>query len=149
VVGAAFRQQSDAVTRDEVIVLLTPHIIKDDDVYAQQSEKEMRDASRLRAGVLKDMMPWGRERLADAQYQHAVHEMDKDHPDKGKAIWYLNSAIDLNPTFQEALDLKQEIEGKEIMASDNSSLYHFVSRSLLADMGADRSEHAAECRGGC
>ena len=135
-VGAAFRQQADTTSRDEVIVLLTPHIIKDDDVYSLQSEKEMRDAEKLRVGVRRDMMPWGRERLAEGCYDQAVNEMNKDHPDKARAIWYLNCATDLNPTFQEAIELKQDISGKEITTVDNSSLYHFVSKAMLADIGS-------------
>jgi len=37
IAGVLFRQQADTTDREEVIILLTPHIIKDDDAYAALS----------------------------------------------------------------------------------------------------------------
>ena len=48
-----------------MIILLTPHIIKDDAAYAAAGEEALKQAERLRVGVRKGMMPWGRERLAE------------------------------------------------------------------------------------
>ena len=61
-----FRQQHDTTAREEVIILLTPHIVKDDAAYSRAQRKQMKNAEKLRVGVRKGMMPWGRERLAEA-----------------------------------------------------------------------------------
>ena len=69
VVGAAFRNQSDRTLREEIIILLTPHVIKDDERYSEQSKEELATAEKLRVGVREGMMPWGRERLAEGFYE--------------------------------------------------------------------------------
>ncbi|HMB95138.1 MAG TPA: hypothetical protein VKK61_03785 [Tepidisphaeraceae bacterium] len=132
-IGPAFRQQTDTTKRDELIILLTPHIVKDDDAYSELSEKEKHDAEQLRVGVRKGMMFWGRERLADMHYENAVSEMNKANPDRKSALWDLDAATNLNPKFTEAIKMKEDLTGKEMTASDNSSVRSFVSRSIMTD----------------
>jgi hypothetical protein len=130
--GNLFRKKADSTVREEIIILLTPHIVKDDDAYAQMSAKEARDAERIRVGVRQGMMPWGRERLAETAYNAAVKEMAKPKPDKRLALWHLNIATNLNPKFLEAIDLKETISGKVVTTSDNSSIRNFVRDAMLA-----------------
>jgi len=132
-VGPLFRQQSDNTQRQEIIVLLTPHIIKDDSAFSDESEAELKEAEKLRVGVRKDMMPWGRERLAVTNYEWAVNELNKPHPDTDRALFFLNSATNLNPHFVEAIDLKERVTGREVTEPDNSSIRGFVQRQILAD----------------
>jgi type IV pilus assembly protein PilQ len=130
-VGPLFRNQTDSTQRQEIIILLTPHIIKDEDAYADASGKIMDDVEKLRVGVRKGMMPWGRERLAESSYEKAVTEMNKANPDRKKAIWYLNCATNLNPTFMEAINLKQSLTGHEVTDVDNSAIRDFVRQQML------------------
>ena len=132
-VGPLFRQQTDATIRQEIIILLTPHIIKDYDQYAAASEDEARYAERLEVGARRGLMPWGRERLAESWYEAAVAEMNKPHPNRKVALWHLNCAINLNPMFTEAMELRAQITGKEVTAVDNSSIRAFVKRQVLED----------------
>src|SRR5688500_15444354 len=62
IIGAAFRRQADVTDREEIIILLTPHIVKDFGKYAQLSEQELKRAEKLRVGTRKGMMPTGRGR---------------------------------------------------------------------------------------
>jgi hypothetical protein len=80
------------------------------------------------------MMWFGRERLAETAYEKAVDEMAKPHPDVNLALWHLNCAINLNPTFIEAIDLKQKITGKLVTDVDNSTIRGFVRRQIMQDM---------------
>jgi type IV pilus assembly protein PilQ len=130
-VGPLFRSQADSTQRQEIIILLTPHIIKDENAYADASAKMMDDVEKLRVGVRKGMMPWGRERLAESSYEKAVAEMNKVNPDRKKAIWYLNCATNLNPTFLEAINLKQKLTGHEVTDVDNSAIREFVRKQML------------------
>ncbi len=132
-VGPLFRSQADATQRQEIIILLTPHIIKDENAYAAASAKVMAEAEQLRIGVRKGMMPWGRERLAESVYEKAVAEMNKPNPDRKKAIWYLNCATNLNPTFLEAINMKQSLTGREMRDVDNSAIRDFVRDQVLQD----------------
>jgi type IV pilus assembly protein PilQ len=132
-VGPLFRQQVDATRREEVIILLTPHIVKDDNAYSDLSKEQLANAEKLRVGVRKGMMFWGRSRLAEMNYEQAVAEMNKSHPDRKKALWHLDAATNLNPKYIEAINLKQELTGKEITMSSGSSIRSFVRDAMLVD----------------
>jgi hypothetical protein len=71
--------------------------------------------------------------LAEVNYEQAVKEMRKDNPDRQKAIWYLDSATNLNPKFLEAIQMKQDITGQVLTTADNSSIRSFVARAILAE----------------
>jgi len=133
VAGALFRNQRDRTTREEIIILLTPHIIKDDEVFGRMSAEELKKADIYRFGVRKGMMPWGRERLAEGEYEAALAELKKPNPNNQKVLWHLDCATNLNPTFLEAMELKQKTTGREVSTSDNSSIRSFVQRMVLAD----------------
>ena len=81
ILGVLFRQQQDATTRQEIIILLTPHIIKDESAYAKVSELDQRRAEELRVGVRKGMMFFGRERLAELAYENAIAEERQATPE--------------------------------------------------------------------
>lgn len=144
--GPLFRSQADSTQRSEVIILLTPHIIKDDTAYSAASEEELKQIEKLRAGVRRGLMPIGRERLAESCYECAVAEMAKPHPDTHKALWHLNCATNLNPGFREAINLKERITGKSVTSVDNSSIRSFVQRQILAERAA-KSVTAAPAAG--
>jgi len=131
--GYLFRRQRDRTQRDEVIILLTPHIIKDERVYSDASEKLLADGEKMRVGVRNGMMPWGRERMAESAYEKAVAEMNKPTPDRKKALWHLDEATNLNPRFLEAITLKQELTGREVSTVDNSTIRSFVRQQILAE----------------
>ena len=132
-IGGLFGRRTDATVREEVIILLTPHIVKDEAAYSADSEEQLKHAERLRVGMRKGMMPWGRERLAESCYEKAVEEMGKANPDRKKALWHLESATNLNPKFGEALALKARLTGQELASVDNSSIRHFVADQILRD----------------
>jgi hypothetical protein len=131
--GALFRRQQDKTVRQEIIILLTPHIVKDDDVYARQSEEQVKEMEKLRIGVRKGMMPWGRERMAEACYECAVSEMAKEHPDRCKALWHLDCALHLAPTFHEAMAMKEQLTGKQVTLIDHSIVRRFVTDQIMAE----------------
>jgi type IV pilus assembly protein PilQ len=131
--GALFRSKSDSTQRQEIIILLTPHIIKDDSAYSKASEEEMKEAEELRVGVRKGMMWFGRERLAESAYENAVAEMKKPQPNLNLALWHLNCATNLNPKFLEAIELKEKITGKQVTDVDNSAIRGFVRRQIMAE----------------
>ncbi len=131
--GALFKSQRDRTVREEVIILLTPHIVKDDAAYSKISEEELRKTDQLRVGLRRGMMPWGRERLAESAYDAAKKELDKPNPNRRAALWHLNCATNLNPKFSEAIVLKEQLSGREITSVDNSSVRGLVRRLMLAD----------------
>jgi type IV pilus assembly protein PilQ len=139
--GVLFRQQQDQSQRQEIIILLTPHIIKDDSAYAKISETDMKRVEELRVGVRKGMMIFGRERLAECAYENAVAEESKPNPDMNLVLWHLNIATDLNPTFLEAIEMKEKISGKQVTDVDNSSIRSFVARAIADDTAPPATEN--------
>jgi hypothetical protein len=133
VAGPLFRKTKDTTIREEVIVLLTPHIIKDEEAYTAESEEAKRQTERMRVGVRRGMMPWGRERLAESAYEHAVAELKKPNADRKKALWHLDCATNLNPKFSEAIAMKAQLTGEEVTSADNSTIRSFVQRQTLLD----------------
>jgi type IV pilus assembly protein PilQ len=142
-VGPLFRQQTDATQREEIIILLTPHIVKDMDQYANASEEEAKMVDRIEVGSRRGLMPFGRERLAESWYEMAVQEMNKPHPNRQLALWHLNCAINLNPMFSEAMELRSQITGKELTATDDSTIRSFVKRQVLAERAYPATEPAS------
>lgn len=131
IIGGLFGKQTDNTVREEVIILLTPHLINDDEAYSELSKEEARNAERIRVGMRKGMMWFGRERLAEGHYKSALkaHEKGKN----SSALWHLNAALNLNPKFAEAMDLKARIQGREVHSVDGSSIHEFVTRAILRD----------------
>jgi len=104
-VGALFRGTNDKTERQEVIVLLTPHII----VEPSQVDGQARaaDISRKRFGA-KDGLQWiDRARLAEDHYAKAV-KFNKDN-DNVSAMKHICIALNLRPTYLEAIRLKERI----------------------------------------
>jgi type IV pilus assembly protein PilQ len=146
IVGNLFRSRRDRTVREEVIILLTPHVVKDDVAYSRFSEEQLRSLERMRVGVRRGMMPWGRERLAESSYNRALSELDRDRPNRRKALWHLNGATNLNPMFSEAMDLKVTLTGQEITAVDGSSVRNFVRQQILTERAAPPAEPAEQDR---
>jgi type II secretory pathway component GspD/PulD (secretin) len=104
-IGAMFRSTTDSNVRQEIIVLLTPHIITE----PEQTEGAARadDASRKRYGARKTLQWISRARLADDRYTEAVE--DYIDGDNKAALFKVNWALGLRPTYLEAIRLKERI----------------------------------------
>ncbi|MEK7996755.1 MAG: secretin N-terminal domain-containing protein [Planctomycetota bacterium] len=104
-VGGLFRGTNDRTERQEVIVLLTPHIIEEPGEMDGQARAA--DISRKRFGA-KDELQWmDRAKLAEDHYAKAVASYS-DH-DTLSAMEQVNASLRLRPTYLEALRLKERI----------------------------------------
>ena len=146
VLGTLFRQQQDQTTRQEIIVLLTPHILKEDSAYNKLSEEAMKRMDALRIGVRKGMMPFGRERMAEMEYENAVSELAKPKPDVAQALWHLDAAINLNPNFLEAIELKSKVTGRVVTESDNSVIRDFIAKAIAKSAATPPPQKPADVR---
>jgi type IV pilus assembly protein PilQ len=104
-IGVLFRGTSDSVTRQEVIILLTPHIINEPE--ETNTAGRVQDISNKRFGA-KDELQWvGRSRLAEDNYSRAAQLYIEG--DSVGAMKHLNTALALRPSYLEALRLKDRI----------------------------------------
>lgn len=104
-VGVLFRSTKDTVSREEVIVMLTPHIVKDP---AQTDAKDRAADVRLkRDGAEKSLQIMDRGRLAEDAYARAAKCYLEG--DMEKALFNVKFALMLRPTYLEALRLRERI----------------------------------------
>lgn len=104
-VGALFRGTDDRTERQEVIVLLTPHIINEPSEVDGQARAA--DISRKRFGAKEGLQWIDRARLAEDHYARAV-KFNKEN-DNVSAMKQLCVALNLRPTYLEAIRLKERI----------------------------------------
>jgi len=105
IVGALFRGTLDSVQREEVIVLLTPHII-DDPAKADASDR-MDDIRLKQAGALKSLQAIDKAKMAETAYAKAAKFYLEG--DMEKAVCNLKIALMMRPTYLEALRLRERI----------------------------------------
>jgi type II secretory pathway component GspD/PulD (secretin) len=104
-VGALFRGTDDVTTRQEVIVLLTPHIVNEPADIDGKARAE--DIRRKRFGA-KEALQWtDRSRLAEDRYAKAARFYIEG--DNESAMTELSAALTLRPTYLEAIRLKERI----------------------------------------
>jgi len=125
IVGAAFRGTADKVERQEIIVLLTPHIITE----PSQTEGEARadDLRRKRFGAKEELQWIGRARLAEDCYAKAAKYYLEGNNEA--AIEQLDDALRRYPTYLEALRLKERII-KETSPEDARSIESIIIDSV-------------------
>jgi type IV pilus assembly protein PilQ len=136
ILGRAFGRQSDSTVREEIIILLTPHVIKDDETYSKVSEQEKARAEKLRVGTRRGMMFWGRQRQAQANYRKAVEALALPKANRRAARFYVNAALQLDPSFIEAIELREKLRGEALAEADGSSVRSFVERMIAQDVAA-------------
>ncbi len=133
IVGSLFRRTSDSVRREEVIILLTPHILNDE-VAAGIGAQLKQDAERQRLGARKGLQWWGRARMAQTHLNWA-----KAHARKGEqamALWNTDLALSMSPRMADALHMKEKLTGKAIWSDYNkiSEAKYIMQRMLMEEI---------------
>jgi hypothetical protein len=105
-VGALFRQRTEDTERREIIVLLTPRIVCEPEMYdeAGHAATQVRDR---RNAFFDKMQPTNKRRIADRYYRLGVAAWAAT--DSEMALRYANLAIHYDPLHQASVDLRQEI----------------------------------------
>lgn len=131
--GALFRSDSDTTDREEVIILLTVHIIDNEDAYAKASQAASEDLDRVRVGSRAGLMSSGRERIAQSHYRKAVAALSAGRTDK--ALWHLNLVLHNQPRFIPAIRLKEQILGKRAWDASGSGGRAFLNEVMMRERG--------------
>jgi type IV pilus assembly protein PilQ len=129
VVGVLFNGIADSVERQEVMVLLTPHIIEEPNQTNGDARTD--DIRRKRFGAKDGLQLIDRARLAEDSYAQAVrHYVEGDNI---AAMRNLFVALMIRPTYLEALRLKERI-----VAEIDPEGMEKLERIILEDL--DRQE---------
>jgi general secretion pathway protein D len=104
-VGALFRSTTDTVGREEVIIILTPHII--DEPGEVRGDDRAEDIRRKRGAASDSLLGIDAAKLAeDADARAAKCYLEGDVE---KAVYNLKLALMMRPTYLEALRLRERI----------------------------------------
>lgn len=135
-VGALFRVTTDATVREEVIILLTVHVVKDPYDF-DKGEDLYQDIERVRLGARAGVQPLGRERIAEQYFTKALERLDKE--DLDGAAWYARLALNHFPRHVHAAKLLERIRGKRAWESEASSI-----RSAVRDLIMEEREEPVQ-----
>lgn len=131
--GQLFRSNDDSTTREEVIILLTIHIVKDHAAYAKESDLQFENVERNRMGLRKGLMWHGRERLAQLHYRKAVDCYAAGN--HGRALWHLDLALHNNARLLAAMHLKESILSARDWDEDGVATRNFMHNLIVRDRG--------------
>ncbi len=129
IVGLLFRGKADQIKREEVVVLLTPHIVEEPSETDGIARAE--DIRRKRYGAKDELQTISRGRMAEEYYAKAARLHIEG--DNESAMKELQKALRLRPAYLEAIRLKERI-----LAQTNPDEAKKLERIILE--GIDKQE---------
>jgi type IV pilus assembly protein PilQ len=133
-IGTLFRTTSDTTERDEVIILITPHIIASE--ADEAASRQMRDdAERIQVGARNGLQWWSSERLSMGCVRSAKQALREGK--REQAIWDLDMALSIRPRLMEAISLKEQLTRKAYWADEVQSapIRYVVERMIMQELG--------------
>lgn len=121
--GNAFKGQEDDITRQEIIFLVTPTIVREE-VMSVASNEANQLVSNVLVGVREGMLPWSRQTLA-ANYNHDAYEAIEF----GKvdlAISHINRSLRNNPNQPEMIRMRGDLMGERSIHGDDGDVLRRV-----------------------
>lgn len=107
VVGNLFKNKTESVTRNELIVLITPRIVVEP-VDDAQGREALREHDARAAHLRENLSPVNRLNLARMEYERALQLYE--HGDLVRARTHVNCALYHHKTSAEALRLRDQID---------------------------------------
>ena len=132
-IGSLFQSRANKTSREEVVILLSVHIVKDRANYAAASREHYEEIDRLRVGVRQGLMWHGRERVAQRHYHKATDAFGRG--DAEKALWHLNMALHNHPRLLPAIQLKEQILEQREWDEEGSNGRLFLQRMIARERG--------------
>lgn len=105
-VGAVFRNRAEQVTREEIIVLITPRIVLDEEA-CPEGEQAAAEFHRRQAVAAEKLTPLGKRHVARRFFRLAQNAWAAGHRDA--ALRFAELAVHFDPTNRAAIDLRSDI----------------------------------------
>ena len=132
--GTLFKTHDDSTDRNEVIILITPHIISNeaDEAVSRQIRD---DAERIRMGQRKGLQWWSSERMA-MRYLRGAKKAIRDG-NREQALWDLDMALSIRPRLFEAIRIKEQLTQKAYWADEvqHAASKYVVERMIMQELG--------------
>lgn len=126
--GLLFQSRDDQTVREEVIILLTVHVLKDTQEEQDAFASLLEDVERVRVGTRRGLLGTGRERLAQAYYQEAVRRLDKGDTDG--ALLHVRMALHNQPGHVPGLKLSETLICRRLWEDEGSRGRGFIQELI-------------------
>jgi len=136
VIGRAFRGNDDSTERNEIIFMITPHVMNDTALTAQ-GDRAKDQAGRVLAGAREGTLFWSRDKLTTALNVEAEKLTEQGRNDK--AMWYVQRSLAMNPQQPEAIGLREKLATEKMSWPSRSVLQRIVdseSNTVIKKVGS-------------
>ncbi len=135
ILGAAFRRTQDTSQREEVMVLLTVHVVSNPELMEELGDQMLEEIDAIRLGNRERIQWFGRRRLAEAHLASAIDDLEQ-----GKmrlASYHARLARSADPVMSDARRLWHMIEHELDVVQPDNELRDWVARQLNAKPAFD------------
>ncbi|MBI9017442.1 MAG: hypothetical protein JEZ07_09310 [Phycisphaerae bacterium] len=139
VVGNLFRSKKDENKKEEVIFMITPHIINND-VANDMGQDALHKSNRLMLGARENISVVSREKIANYHFQRANELMNVGN--KKRALWHADMACNISPLFGDAQMLRDELRCREIYDGSVGNMKNFMQDMIQRDMLHEEQKQA-------
>ncbi|MCS7304274.1 MAG: hypothetical protein NZ602_04100 [Thermoguttaceae bacterium] len=105
-VGVLFRRKTEELKRVEIIVLVTPHIVREPEAYGEGALQQC-EFQRRQNVYLEKMSPLGKRSIARRYMRMAQQAWTEG--DMDRALRFAEMAVHFDPLSREALELRAQI----------------------------------------
>jgi type IV pilus assembly protein PilQ len=136
-VPGAFSGAASSVKKQEIIFLITPIVVEDEQSY-EEGEKALRVVDAVKVGARAGLLPFSQTHLIGAYQVQATEAWKKG--DRSTALYYVDQALRLQPTSPLMLNLREAImtDNKDGWQESFDALL-YLTPPLREDRGAQFS----------
>lgn len=138
IAGALFRSTNDRTVREEIIILLTVHLVKGER-EERAGQEAVADVERYRIGQRRAAQWFGRERISQAHYRWALQNAARG--DTSKALWDTEMAIRNNPHQLQAFELREQLRQKRSWDEDGSAVRQHLYELISEENGTKKAPY--------
>jgi type IV pilus assembly protein PilQ len=128
VMGELFGSRRNQTVREEVIILLTVHIIKETARERALFRGLVEDVERLRIGARRGLMGTGRERLAQAFFHEALRQLEAG--EREKALFNVRLSLHNQPKHLRAFKLAERLLEQRMWDDEGARMHTFIWQLL-------------------
>ena len=124
---------NDEVTRQEIIFLVTPTVIKEEVMTAASDEADNL-VRNVQVGVREGLLPWSREKIA-SNLNHDAH-VALGNGETNRAISYINRSLRNDPNQPEMVNMRYQLLGeRSIYSTGRDVLDQIFERTFRRSVG--------------
>ena len=138
-VGAAFQGQDDTIERVEIIFLLTPRVVKDEELY-ELGQDSLEIIDTVRVGVRSGLLPWSRDKMTANFNRDALEAYRNGELDL--ALFYANASLRQDLGQPEMHRFREQLTGERTKHWEKSIGQRILMHEMSVIPAGDLDESA-------